>query len=144
MKPPISYTFIWQLQQECLWRSLSSPWVRLCQLLLSSQAWLHICLNILYSRKIWWGIKFGSLASRVETAKLKSVNIIFVWNAWWHNTCSSALGPTQHPSMQTIYVASLALYSTLPVILFVNLQTHCIIQVPSKRTATCAMFITMT
>ena len=29
-----------------------------------------------YSWKIWWGIKFGGLVVRVETAKLKSTNII--------------------------------------------------------------------
>ena len=31
----------------------------------------------LYSRKIWWEIKFDSLAVWVETAKFKSANIIF-------------------------------------------------------------------
>ena len=31
---------------------------------------------LLYSRKIWRGIKFGGLAVGVETAKLKSTNII--------------------------------------------------------------------
>ena len=29
-----------------------------------------------YSQKLWWGFKFGGLAVRVETAKLKSGNII--------------------------------------------------------------------
>ena len=33
-------------------------------------------IRIPYSWKIWWGIKFGSLGVRVETAKLKPANII--------------------------------------------------------------------
>ena len=32
--------------------------------------------NLLYSWKVWWGIKFGGLVIGVETAKLKSANII--------------------------------------------------------------------
>ena len=39
-----------------------------------------LVLLLPYSRKIWWEIKFGSLAVRVETAKLKSANIIFARN----------------------------------------------------------------
>ena len=35
---------------------------------------------LLYSQKIWQGIKFGSLAVRVETTKLQSANIIFAHN----------------------------------------------------------------
>ena len=33
--------------------------------------------QILYSQKIWCGIKFGSLAVGIDTAKLKSANNIF-------------------------------------------------------------------
>ena len=33
-------------------------------------------LQIPYSRKIWRGFKFGSLAVGIETAKLKSANIM--------------------------------------------------------------------
>ena len=32
--------------------------------------------DIPYSQKIWWGFKFGGLAVGVETAKLKSANIM--------------------------------------------------------------------
>ena len=45
---------------------------------------LHV-LCIPYSQKIWWGIKFGGLAVRLATAKLKSANIsylhIYVWQS---------------------------------------------------------------
>ena len=41
----------------------------------------HGSLGMRYSRKIWRGFKFGGLVVRVETAKLKSANIIFACNA---------------------------------------------------------------
>ena len=34
------------------------------------------CIVVRYSRKIWQGFKFGGLAVEVETAKLKSANIM--------------------------------------------------------------------
>ena len=41
----------------------------------------QLMMHIPYSQKIWRGIKFGGLAVWVETAKLKSTNIIFACNA---------------------------------------------------------------
>ena len=37
----------------------------------------HKLLHILYSRKIWQGIKFGGLAVYITTAKLKSAKIFY-------------------------------------------------------------------
>ena len=47
---------------------------------------MHGVLKLPYSQKIWQGVKFGGLAVRVETAKLKSANIIFACN-----TCNDVM-----------------------------------------------------
>ena len=89
---------------------------------------LLVSIFIPYSWKIWWGIKFGSLAVWVETAKLKSANFIFtrMCNDVMH--ALALLDPTRHPSTQAVHIAS-----TLPVTFFVNLQTHGLVQVPKPR-----------
>ena len=42
----------------------------------TEELWCQLTLKVPYSRKIWRGFKFGSLVVGIETAKLKSANIM--------------------------------------------------------------------
>ena len=48
------------------------------------------CIHILYSRKIWWGIKFGNLTVYITTAKLKSAKIFYLHIYVWRSRTQTA------------------------------------------------------
>ena len=60
---------------ETIWTTFCQPYhYSLLLLHLTPMLLLHVYNT--HSQKIWWGIKFGSLVVGVETANLKSANII--------------------------------------------------------------------
>ena len=58
---------------------------------------LIFVVHILYSQKIWRGIKFGGLAVLGETAKLKSAKIYTAcMYVWWHCSRPPNFNPRIH------------------------------------------------
>ena len=90
---------------------------------------LHIYVP--YSRKIWWGINFGSFAVGLESGKLKSANILPA-------TCNDVMHAVAL-SLPLYVSCTCSKLGTSTLTFLVNLQTHGFVQVPQVRGRQCSL-----
>ena len=93
----------------------------------------HNQCTISFSWKIWRGIKFGGSAVRVETAKLKSTNIVFT-----QRVTMQRMQQRSWPCLVPTRAVNTASTSTLPVIA-VNLQNHGFVQIFQATGRQCSL-----
>ena len=103
-----------------------------------------VCM-IPYSRKYWWGLKFGSLAAGEATVKLKSTNISYTQiYVWQYRTEPPNLNPpiflfqplkTKSPIFPAIwYLRAACVFSKLiPARMLVALDMLCLLSSHCKK-----------
>ena len=76
-----------------------------------------------YSRKIWRGIKFGSLAVCVKTAKLKSAKFLYMCMYVWRYR-------TIPPNLSSLMVLKTSFLAKPPNLMTANISGYTVVNTP--------------